>query len=77
MVTYLWQHPLATCLHTQAAIMDPEDEIRSLSVSALPHVKFGLIRGRRCEVSVQAELNSHTAGLSERLNKKNEGRRLR
>ena len=62
---YLWQHPLSAGLHTQAAIMYPQDEIGSLSVAAFPHVEFGFVRGRRSEVSVQAELNGHAAGLSE------------
>lgn len=70
MKSYLWQHPLPTCLHAQAAIVHPEDEIRSFPVSALTHVKFGLIRGRRGEVSVQAEFDSHAAGLSEGMNKR-------
>ena len=45
--------------------MHPQHEIGSLSVAALPHVKFGFVRGRRGEISVQAELNGHAAGLSE------------
>jgi hypothetical protein len=32
--------------------MHPQDEIGSLLVSALAHVKFGLVRGRRGEMSV-------------------------
>ena len=49
---YLWQHPLSSGLHTQAAIMHPQDEISSLPVSALAHVKLGFVRRRRSEVSV-------------------------
>jgi len=49
--------------------MHPQDNISSLPVAALPHLKFGFIRRRRGEVSVQAELDSHSAGLSEQLNK--------
>lgn len=63
--SYLWQHPLPTSLHAQAAIMHPQDEISSLLVSALSQVKLGLIRRRGGEVSVQAELDGHAAGLSE------------
>lgn len=45
--------------------MHPQDEIGSLPVSALPHVKFGFVRRRGSVISVQAELNGHAAGLSE------------
>jgi len=43
--------------------MHPQDEIGSLPVTALSHVKFGFVRGRRGEVSVQAEFDGHAAGL--------------
>lgn len=49
--------------------MHPQDNIRSLPIAAFPHLKFGFVRRRRREVSVQAELDSHAAGLSEQLNK--------
>lgn len=62
---YLWKHPLPTGLHAETAIMHPQDKISSLPVPALAHMKFGLIRRRRGEISVQAELYGHAAGLSE------------
>ena len=67
---YLWQHPLSSGLHAQAAIMNPQDQIGSLPVSAFAHVKLGLIRRRGSEVSVQAEFDGHAAGLSTDLNER-------
>ena len=66
---YLRQHPLSAGLHAETTIVHPQDEIGSLLVAALPHVKFGFVRRRRGEISVQTEFDSHAAGLSEKLNK--------
>lgn len=56
---------MLVALHTQAAIMDEENEVGPFPIAPLESLEIGLMRRWICDVAIQIQLHCHSTCLEE------------